>query len=280
MKIVRSIAQLRSLVTRQRKAGCTIGFVPTMGALHEGHLSLIRLAKRRSGFAVVSIFVNPAQFGPREDFTKYPRDLKHDAALCKSAGADLIFAPQVKDIYPENYRTYVTVESLTKGLCGASRPGHFKGAATIVAKLFNIVQPDVAVFGQKDAQQCVVISQMARDLDFPVRIVIGPIVRERDGLALSSRNAYLTPAERAQAPALYHALKMAKMMAAGGTRSVERMKTKMREVITCEAPLGKMDYIEIVDNDSLKPITKIKSKTLIAVAVKFPNARLIDNVVI
>ena len=280
MKTIKTIPQLRRLIEAQRRRGRTIGFVPTMGALHQGHLSLIRLAKKRSDFVVVSIFVNPAQFGPNEDFSKYPRDLKHDTLLCKSAGADLIFAPQVRDVYPENYLTYVTVEQLTEGLCGASRPGHFKGVATVVAKLFNLVRPDVAVFGQKDAQQCAVIRQMARDLDFPVKIVIAPIVRERDGLAMSSRNAYLTPAERRQATALHHSLILAKQLVRGGQRTADKVKSEMEKLISCEAPLGKIDYIEIVDNATLKPVNKIEKNTLIALAVKFPSARLIDNILI
>jgi pantoate--beta-alanine ligase len=280
MITVTNISRLRELVDAQRRAGRTIGFVPTMGALHQGHLSLIRLAKKRTQFVVVSIFVNPAQFGPSEDFSKYPRDLKKDAALCKSAGADLVFAPQVKDVYPDHYLTYVTVEQLTDGLCGASRPGHFKGVATVVAKLFNMVRPDVAVFGQKDAQQCAVIRQMARDLDFPVKIVVAPIVRERDGLAMSSRNAYLTPVERNQAIALHHSLNLAKQLVRGGQGTTDKVKSEMKKLIACEAPLGKIDYIEVVDNATLKPVNKIEKNTLIALAVKFPSARLIDNILI
>ena len=280
MKIVTGIPQLRKLIAAQRRQGRSVGLVPTMGALHEGHLSLIRLAKQRTKYVVVSIFVNPAQFGPKEDFSKYPRDLKRDAALCKAAGADLIFAPKVKDVYPDNYRTYVTVEQLTEGLCGASRPGHFRGVATVVAKLFNMVQPDIAVFGQKDAQQAAVIRQMARDLDFPVEIVIGPIVREADGLAMSSRNAYLTPAERAQATALHHSLNLAKWLVRSGRRESGMVKREMTRLIEREAPLGAVDYIEVVDNGTLRPIKKIINNALIALAVKFPSARLIDNTVI
>lgn len=280
MRIVSSIGHLRQLVAAQRKQGRAIGFVPTMGALHQGHLSLIRLARKRTKFVVVSIFVNPAQFGPKEDLSKYPRDLKRDSVLCKSAGADLIFAPLVRDVYPDNYHTYVTVESLTEGMCGASRPGHFRGMATVVAKLFNMVQPDVAVFGQKDAQQCAVIRQMVRDLDFPVKIMVGPIVREKDGLAMSSRNAYLTPAERAQAAALYHSLQFAKRLVKGGQRTADKVMSGIKKLISYEAPLGKVDYIEVVDNHTLVPVKILKGGTLIAVAVKFPSARLIDNTVI
>jgi pantoate--beta-alanine ligase len=280
MQIIESIPQLRKVIAAQRRRGRRIGFVPTMGALHEGHLSLIRLAKKKSDFVVVSIFVNPAQFGPKEDFKKYPRDLKRDAALCMSAGADLIFAPKVKDVYPDDYCTYVTVEKLTEGLCGSSRPGHFRGVATVVAKLFNMVQPDMAVFGQKDAQQAAVIRQLARDLDFPIKIVIGPIVREKHGLAMSSRNAYLTPAERAQATALYHSLQLAKRLVQTGKRESGMVKREMAKLISREAPLGEIDYVEIVNNRTLIPSKTIKGEILIAVAVQFPSARLIDNVVV
>lgn len=280
MRIIASIPRLRQLVAAQRAKGRSIGFVPTMGALHEGHLSLVRLAKKRTKFVVVSIFVNPTQFGPGEDLKKYPRDFKRDTALCRSAGADLVFVPRVKDVYPDNYRTYVSVEKLTVGLCGASRPGHFRGVATVVAKLFNMVRPDVAVFGQKDAQQAAVIRQMARDLDFPLKIVVGPIVREQDGLAMSSRNAYLTPAERAQAPALHHALNLAKWLVRSGRRESGMVKREMTRLLVREAPLGEVDYIGIVDNRTLEPVKKIARDTLVALAVKFPSARLIDNVVI
>lgn len=251
-----------------------------MGALHEGHLSLIRLARERSDLVVVSIFVNPTQFGPKEDLAKYPRDLKGDAAKCRRAGADLVFAPSIREVYPKGFSTYVNVEGLTRGLCGTSRPGHFRGVATVVCKLFNMVQPDVAVFGQKDAQQAAVIKQMARDLDIAVNIVIAPIVREPDGLAMSSRNAYLSPAERAQAPALHHALQLAKALAKKGRRDAEGVKREMEKLIGIEAPLGKIDYIEIVDSADLRPVRSIRGKTLAALAVRFPSARLIDNTVL
>jgi pantoate--beta-alanine ligase len=279
MKIVKTIKQIRQAVAGQKKRGKRIGFVPTMGALHEGHLSLIRLAKKHSDFVAVSIFVNPTQFGPREDYKKYPRDLKKDAALCKTAGADMIFAPNVKEVYPQDFATYVNVDGLTQGLCGASRPGHFRGVATVVSKLFNIVQPDAAVFGQKDAQQLAVIRRMTRDLDLSVKIIGGPIMRERDGLAMSSRNAYLTLEERAEAPALYRALQLARSMVKSGKREAESVKREMAKLLRRDAPLGEIDYIEIVDNETLKSVKQIEKNTLIALAVKFPNARLIDNVV-
>lgn len=280
MLVVKTIKQVRQIIALQKKRGKRIGFVPTMGALHEGHLSLIRLARKHSDFVVVSIFVNPTQFGPREDYKKYPRDLKKDAALCQTDGADLIFAPTTEEIYPSGFSTYVNVEGLTQGLCGASRPGHFKGVATVVAKLLNIVQPDAAVFGQKDAQQLAVIRQMTKDLDLPVKIIGGPIVRERDGLAMSSRNAYLTMEERAEAVALSRALNLAQIKVRNGVKDVKVIKTEMIKLLKHDAPLGEIDYIEIVDNETLMPVRQVQKNTLIALAVKFLNARLIDNLVI
>jgi pantoate--beta-alanine ligase len=280
MVIVKTIKQIRQVVARQKKRGQRIGFVPTMGALHHGHLSLIRLARKHSDFVVVSIFVNPTQFGPKEDYKKYPRDLKKDAALCQTAGADLIFAPTPEEIYPKGFSTYVNVEGLTEGLCGASRPGHFRGVATVVSKLFNIVQPDTAVFGQKDAQQLAVIKQMTKDLDLPVKIIGAPIVRERDGLAMSSRNAYLSLEERAEAVAQSRALRLAEQKVRKGVKEAKVVKAEMLKLLKLDAPLGEIDYIEIVDNETLKPIKQIQKNTLIALAVKFPNARLIDNIIV
>jgi len=264
----------------RKKRGKRIGFVPTMGALHQGHLSLIRLARKHSDFVVVSIFVNPTQFGPKEDFKKYPRNLKKDAALCQSSGANLIFAPSPEEIYPKGFSTYVTVEGLTQGLCGASRPGHFKGVATVVSKLFNIVQPDAAVFGQKDAQQLAVIRRMTADLDLPVKIIGAPIVREPDGLAMSSRNRYLSLEERQQAVALSRALNMAQRLVKSGKRESGIVKRELIKVLKHYAPLGKIDYLEIVDNATLKPVKVIQKNTLLALAVKFPRARLIDNIIV
>lgn len=280
MIIVKTIKQIRQAVAGQKKRGKRIGFVPTMGALHEGHLSLIRLAKKHSDFVVVSIFVNPTQFGPKEDYKKYPRNLKKDAALCQTAGADLIFSPNVKEVYPEGFSTFINVEGLTQGLCGASRPGHFRGVATVVAKLFNIIQPEVAIFGQKDAQQLAVIRRMVKDLDLPVKIIGAPIVRERDGLAMSSRNAYLTLEERAEAPTLFRALQLAENMVKRGKREAESVKSDIVKLLRSDAPLAEIDYVEVVDNETLSPIKKISSRALIAMAVKFPNARLIDNVTV
>ena len=234
--------------------------MPTMGALHQGHLSLIKLARKHADFVVVSIFVNPTQFGPKEDYNKYPRDLKKDAALCKTAGADLIFSPTPEEIYPKGFSTYVTVEGLTEGLCGATRPGHFKGVTTVVAKLFNIVQPDVAVFGQKDAQQLAVIKRMVTDLDLPVKIIGAPIVRERDGLAMSSRNAYLTLEERQEAPTIHRSLQLAESMIKSGKRKAESVKREMVKLLKRDAPLGEIDYIEIVNKDTLEKTNKIEVK--------------------
>jgi pantoate--beta-alanine ligase len=280
MQIAKTIKQVRQIIALQKKRGKRIGFVPTMGALHQGHLSLIRLAKKHSDFVVVSIFVNPTQFGPKEDYKKYPRNLKKDAALCRSAGADLIFSPSPEEIYPKGFFTYVNVEHLTQRLCGASRPGHFKGVATVVSKLFNIVQPDTAVFGQKDAQQLAVIRQMTKDLDLPVKIIGAPIVRETDGLAMSSRNVYLTPEERKQAVALSRALYLAQLKVRNGVKDVKVVKAEMTKLLKRDASLGKIDYIEIVDNETLKSVKQVQKNTLIALAVKFPNARLIDNTTI
>ncbi len=278
MRIVRTVRQLRAAVGAQRRRGRRIGLVPTMGALHQGHLSLIRLAKRKSDYVVVTVFVNPAQFGPREDLRRYPRDLKGDAAKCRKAGADLVFCPSAREVYPKGFSTYVNVEGISEGLCGASRPGHFRGVATVVCKLFNMVRPDAAVFGQKDAQQAAVVRRMARDLDLDIDIVTGPIIREPDGLAMSSRNAYLGPAERAQAPALRRSLLLAKKLVGGGRSDAAAVKRVMSKLLRREAPLGKIDYIEIVDSSDLKPVKTIRNKTLIALAVRFPSARLIDNI--
>lgn len=280
MRIVRTIRQVRVAVAAQRRKGSRIGLVPTMGALHEGHLSLIRLAKGKTDFVVVSIFVNPTQFGPREDLAKYPRDLEGDAEKCRRAGADLVFCPNIREVYPKGFSTYVNVEGISQGLCGASRPGHFRGVATVVCKLFNMVRPDAAVFGQKDAQQAAVIKRMAKDLDIPVNIVLGPIVREPDGLAMSSRNAYLTPEERQQAASLHRSLRLARKLVNNGMRKTGEVRGEMAKLLRREAPLGKIDYIEIVNISTLKPVKNISGKALAALAVKFPSARLIDNIVL
>ncbi len=256
-----------------------IGFVPTMGYLHEGHLGLVRAARRQSDFVVVSIFVNPMQFGPKEDYRRYPRDFKRDRRLLESAGADLIFYPDVKGMYPEDFATFVEVERLGEGLCGKSRPGHFRGVTTVVAKLFNAVLPDVAVFGAKDAQQAFVIRRMTRDLNFHTRVVILPTAREKDGLAMSSRNVYLTPEQRAEAPVLHRSLVLAKRLIGQGERNAAKVKAAMRRMILRESR-GRIDYVEMVDTDELRPVMTIRGEILIALAVFFGKTRLIDNTIV
>jgi pantoate--beta-alanine ligase len=266
-------------IALSRRGKGRVGLVPTMGYLHEGHFQLVQAARKQSDFVVVSIFVNPIQFGPKEDFRRYPRDFGRDRRLLESAGADVVFCPAVKDMYPEGYATFVEVERLGDGLCGASRPGHFRGVATVVAKLFNIVMPDVAVFGAKDAQQAFVIRRMARDLGFHTRIVILPTAREKDGLAMSSRNVYLTPEQRAEAPVLHRSLKLARQLISHGERKAARVKAAMRRLIRCGSG-GRIDYVEIVDTDELRPVKTIEGEVLVALAVFFGKTRLIDNVVV
>ena len=276
VKIVKAVRAMHRAADRMRRAGHRIALVPTMGYLHEGHLSLVRRARREADRVVVSIFVNPLQFGPAEDFAAYPRDLARDLERLGQCGVHLAYLPEVAEIYPEDFATTVEVARLTQGLCGAHRPGHFDGVTTIVAKLFAAVKPHVAVFGQKDAQQTLVIQKMVRDLDLDVEIAIAPTVREADGLAMSSRNAYLTPDERMEAPSLYRALMLGKKMIARGERRACRVVAAMRDVI---APLchAKIDYIEAVDAESLAPVEVIENSVLLAVAVRFGEARLIDN---
>ena len=266
-------------IARSWRGKGRVGLVPTMGYLHEGHLKLVRAARRQSRFVVVSIFVNPIQFGPKEDFRRYPRDFARDRRLLASAGADFIFYPGVKDMYPEGFATFVEVERLGDGLCGKSRPGHFRGVTTVVAKLFNIVLPDVAVFGAKDAQQAFVIRRMARDLCFHTRIVIMPTAREKDGLAMSSRNVYLTPEQRAEAPVLHRSLLLARRLIVQGERRAAKVKAAMRRMVRRESG-GRIDYVEMVDTDELRPVKTIKGEVLVALAVCFGKPRLIDNVTV
>ena len=281
MKLIETEAALRGELAKHRNGG-GVGLVPTMGCLHEGHLSLIRRAKQENALVVVSVFVNPTQFGPGEDYEKYPRNLEHDCALAESAGADIVFHPAPEEIYAPGAGTKVEVEGeLTHKLCGASRPVHFRGVATVVSILFNIVQPDRAYFGQKDAQQAVVIRKMVRDLHIPVQIVVCPIVREADGLALSSRNRYLGGEEREQAPCLYRALGAAEDCAASGAdsgRDVGTLKSIIREEIS-KSPLAEIEYVEIVDADTLGELKTLERgrPALAAVAVRFGGTRLIDN---
>ena len=256
----------------------SIGFVPTMGALHPGHLSLVKQARKDNDTVVVSIFVNPAQFGPKEDLKKYPRPLKNDLELCRKAGVDLVFLPDNKIMYPEGFSTFVNVEGLSSLLCGVSRPGHFRGVTTVVAKLLNIVTPDVLYLGQKDAQQAIIIRRMVKDLNFPVKIKVMPTVREKNGLALSSRNAYLNKNQRSDASVLFKALSLAKSLLDNGQRDTGRIISRMKQLIG-KKKQAKIDYVAIVDLERLKEIKKIKQNCLIALAVKIGNRRLIDNIV-
>jgi pantoate--beta-alanine ligase len=275
---IQSKAQLRRAIGQAKAKGQRIGFVPTMGFLHEGHLSLMRRARAENQIVVASVFVNPAQFAPHEDLDTYPRDADRDAALMRAEGVDIAFFPTPAAIYPHGYATYVTVEgSLPQGLCGRSRPVFFRGVATVVAKLFNLVTPDRAYFGQKDAQQAAVVKQMVRDLDFDLEVVVCPIVRESDGLAMSSRNAYLTPGQRADAPALHLALRAAESQIAGGERAALVIKTGIETRIQAFSE-AVIDYVEVVDADTMEAVDTIAGNVLIAVAVTFGQTRLIDNI--
>lgn len=276
MKIARTIAEARAAVAAARASGRRIGFVPTMGALHAGHLSLIERARRDGGYVVVSIFVNPLQFGPGEDYERYPRDEPRDRRLCEEARVDLLFLPGAGEIYPSPAKVTVCVRELADTLCGPHRPGHFDGVATVVAKLFNIVQPDRAYFGEKDAQQLAIIRRMATDLNFPVEIVGAPTVREVDGLALSSRNAYLSADERRQARSLYAALSAAREMVRGGEREAARIVAAMTSTVQDAGP-AQIDYISVVDPETLAPLERIDAPALIALAVRIGGTRLIDN---
>jgi len=278
MQEIRKIKEMRSFSQRVKAFGKTIGFVPTMGALHEGHLSLVTEARRKSGVVVVSIFVNPIQFGPKEDYTHYPRNLARDKKLLKEVGTDVIFVPEVEEMFPEGFKTYVEVEALSKVMCGKSRPTHFKGVTTVVAKLFNIVLPDYAFLGEKDYQQQVIIKQMVKDLNFPVEIITLPTVREFDGLAMSSRNAYLSEKERKIAPILYQALTLAKEEIKKGVRDPQRVIRKMRTLIAQE-PAVRLDYITLVHPETLEELKVIRGRVLIALAAYLGKARLIDNLV-
>ncbi len=276
MKIVSDIREMQQLAGYYRQQGKTIGFVPTMGYLHEGHLSLMRRARPQCDILVVSIFVNPTQFGPNEDFERYPRDFERDERLCREVGVDVVFYPAADAMYPRPYLTYVHVEKLSETMCGASRPGHFRGVTTVVTKLFNIVQPHIAVFGQKDYQQSLIIRQMVRDLNFDVQIDVAPIVREADGLAMSSRNKYLSPEERQQALVLYRSLTRAEELIREGERNADALLQAMKTVIS-EAPDARIDYIAIVDAETLEPLSTVRHNTVIALAVYIGTTRLIDN---
>lgn len=281
MEVVTKISDVRRRVARARHAGKTIGLVPTMGALHSGHGSLVEQAREATDYVVVSIFVNPIQFGPSEDYGKYPRTPQADEDLCRAAGASLIFMPAADQMYPgKDVLTRVSVQGLDEHLCGAQRPGHFTGVCTVVAKLFNIVQPDVAFFGAKDFQQTVVIRRMAADLDFPIRIAVCPTVREKDGLAMSSRNAYLAPDERSQAPAIYESLQLAAEAIRTRHPAANEVAELIQSHLSRRAPAGAINYVKIVDPTSLTDVGTTNTSVLIAVAVKFGRARLIDNVLV
>lgn len=278
MMVAKTIGEVRGALWTSRQRGRRVGLVPTMGALHEGHLSLVRAAREKCDFVVVSIFVNPTQFGPQEDLSKYPRTLERDCAMLEREGVELVFVPEVEEMYPAGAVTWVTVEGLSERLCGRSRPGHFRGVTTVVAKLFHIVQPDAAFFGQKDAAQAAIIRRIMRDLAVPVEIVVCPIVREADGLALSSRNVYLTAEQRTQALGLSRALGEVEAAFRGGERDAAKLAALGRAVVAAE-PGVRLDYFEIVDADDLEPVGEAAG-ALVAVAAWVGTTRLIDNVVL
>jgi pantoate--beta-alanine ligase len=280
MEIINRKQRMASLARKLRRENKTIGFVPTMGALHEGHLKLVEEARQMCDVVIVSIFVNPTQFNDKKDLAKYPRDLTADAAVLANYQVDYIFAPDTEEIYPNGFSTYVYVENLTETLEGASRPGHFRGVATVVTILLNTIRPDFAFFGQKDAQQTAVIKRLTTDLGFDTEIVVIPIVREESGLAMSSRNSRLADDERQKASIIYKALREAKIAAKNGERNAAILAEIVRKVIETE-PLASVDYIAVVDNETLEPVEKIgEAAVLIAVAVRFGNVRLIDNTVL
>lgn len=279
MKLIHDVKEMQQTALALKHTGKRIAFVPTMGFLHEGHASLLREGRKRGDCLVLSIFVNPTQFGPNEDLERYPRNLERDCALAETCGVDIIFAPAAAGMYPPGFQTTVSLGPLTEPLCGASRPGHFNGVAVVVAKLFSIVQPDIAFFGKKDFQQLAIIRQMTADLNLPLEIVGMPIVREADGLAMSSRNSYLSPQERQQALCLYRALCKVRKLFAEGECSVERLLAEARSQIM-EAPAAVIDYLELRDSTSLKPVKQAGSGTLLAMAVKIGSTRLIDNTVL
>ena len=279
MKIITQMNEMRSIVKDIKSQGMSIGFVPTMGYLHEGHLSLVRESLRKADVTVVSIFVNPAQFGPREDFKEYPRDLNRDSDILKREGVDYLFTPVTDEMYPGGYKTNVEVHDLQDKLCGRSRPGHFRGVCTVVLKLFNIINPDISFFGQKDAQQEIILKRMVQDLNLEMKIEVLPIIREEDDLALSSRNTYLSQEERKAALSLSKSLKEAQSMIENGQRDSEAIIKRMIEIINME-PLAKIDYVEIVDLDKLNPVTRIEKEALVALAVFIGEVRLIDNTIL
>ena len=275
MKILTSIRQMREF---REKVNGSVGFIPTMGYLHKGHISLVKIAKKKDDCVIVSIFVNQKQFQPYEDFAAYPRDTEKDLQLLQEAGIDAVFLPDAEEIYPENYETYISVENLSEKLEGKSRPGHFKGVATVVSKLCNIIQPDHAYFGQKDAQQVVVMKKMVWDLQLPVQIIVGETIREKDGLALSSRNVYLSEKERKEAVVLFQSLQLAKGLVDKGENDSDKIKQAMKDLI--DTTSGVIDYISVADPKMLDEVQIIEKNVLISLAVSFGKTRLIDNIVV
>jgi len=279
MKLITNINEMRQFSSDAKKAGKSIVFVPTMGCLHEGHASLLKKGRKLGDILVMSIFVNPIQFGPKEDYALYPRDLKKDLALAEVNKVDVVFNPLAEEMYPDNFQTAIEVEKLNNYLCGISRPGHFKGVATVVAKLFNIVKPDIALFGEKDYQQLLIIKKMVQDLNMDVTVVSMPIIREADGLAMSSRNNYLNKDERRAALCLYTALLKGKDMFHNGVTDAQAILQKMRNIIEAE-PLAEVDYIKICNVNTLDDLERIADKALLALAVKIGRTRLIDNIIL
>ena len=279
MEAATTVESIRDMVKAARRRGKRIGLVPTMGALHVGHVSLIEAAGNECDFVVVSIFVNPTQFGPGEDFEKYPRPLEADLEICRKAGVNVVFAPAPAVMYPDENLTWVTVEKLPEPLCGRSRPRHFRGVTTVCAKLFNIVGPDVAYFGQKDAQQAIAIKRMARDLNMPLEVVVCPTVREPNGLAVSSRNQYLSEQQKKDAAKIYQSLQECRRMIDAGVTATRQIIARMREVLQ-QVPSMEIEYVSIVDAETLESIEQVGGKILVAVAVKLGPARLIDNILV
>jgi pantoate--beta-alanine ligase len=279
MKIIKTVKEMQAFSNRMRQEGKIVGFVPTMGYLHEGHLSLIRIAREKANVVVLSIYINPTQFGPNEDLEKYPRDFKRDEALAKNEGVDVLFYPSDHEMYPEGFLSSVSVRGITEVLCGASRPHHFQGVTTICAKLFHAVRPHFAVFGQKDYQQCVVIKKMVKDLDFNMEIIMGPIVRESDGLAMSSRNTYLSFQERSDALVLQDALKLAENRVRQGERKTELLIREMTGLIESRENI-RIDYVRVVHPDHLHDLEIIDDRAVVALAVFAGKTRLIDNTIL
>jgi len=280
MKIVKDIKEMQSTSRALRGEGKTIGFVPTMGALHEGHLSLVRAAKKDNDIVVVSIFVNPLQFGPKEDFDRYPRDLEGDSEKLRKEGVDILFFPDMKEMYPWDFRTYVEVQGLSEKLCGAFRPGHFRGVATVVTKLFNIVKPSRAYFGAKDYQQTVIIKRLVNDLNMDIEVLVCPTVREPDGLAMSSRNLYLNPEERKAALVIYRTLQEVAGLIKKGEKNPDVLKMRMLKALGSEPLVSSIDYAGIYDPESLEEVSEITGKVLVAIALRIGQTRLIDNIMV